>query len=72
MDLGRGPERVKLLRTQLAEGAGAPGVALDDALTIACGQGALRVVELQRAGKGPMRAQDFLRGVKIPAGTRLG
>ena len=72
MDLGRGPERVKLLRTQLAQGAGAPGVALDDALTVACGQGALRVTELQRAGKGPMRAQDFLRGVKIPAGTRLG
>jgi len=72
MDLGRGPERVKLLRARLAGGAGAPGVTLDDALTIACGQGALRIVELQRAGKGPMQARDFLRGVRIPAGTRLG
>ena len=72
MDLGRGPERVKLLRARLAGGAGAPGVTLDDALTIACGQGALRIVELQRAGKGPMQAQDFLRGVRIPAGTPLG
>jgi methionyl-tRNA formyltransferase len=71
IDLGRGAERVKILRTALATGAGAPGTALDDALTIACGEGALRLVEVQRAGKGPMRAVDFLRGVTLPAGTRL-
>ena len=71
IDLGRGAERVKILRTELAAGSGAAGTALDDALRIACGGGALRLVEVQRAGKGPMRAVDFLRGVKLPAGTQL-
>ena len=70
-DFGRGPERVKVLRSALAEGAGAPGVALDDALTIACGAGALRLVQLQRAGKGVMRADEFLRGQRAPAGMRF-
>ena len=70
-DFGRGPERVKALRTTFADGEGAAGVALDDALRIACGEGALRIVELQRAGKAPMKAVDFLRGVRVPAGTRF-
>jgi methionyl-tRNA formyltransferase len=65
-------ERLKVLRTAVAEGSGAPGTALDDALTIACGTGAVRLVTVQRAGKGPMPAADFLRGTPVAAGTRLG
>jgi len=44
---------------------------LDDRLTVACGEGAVRLVEVQRAGKQPMKAEEFLRGVNVPAGTRL-
>ena len=44
-DLGKGPERVKVLRSTLADGGGAPGAVLDDELTIACGDGAVRLVE---------------------------
>ena len=64
-------ERVKVLRTQLAEGRGPPGSVLDDALTIACGEGALRVLEVQRSGKRPMAAGEFLRGFPLGLGTRL-
>ena len=63
--------RVKALRTTLARGSGAPGTALDDNLTIACGDGALRLVQIQRAGKQPMQAGDFLRGTPVKPGTRL-
>lgn len=56
------PMRLKLLRVERAAGHGTPGALLDDALTIACGEGAIRVVQLQRAGKGPMSAAEFLRG----------
>ncbi len=63
--------RVKVLRSTLASGSGAPGTALDDALTIACGEGAVRLVELQKAGKQPMGAATFLNGNDVPAGTRL-
>jgi methionyl-tRNA formyltransferase len=63
--------RVKILRTIKGEGAGAPGTVLDDRLTIACGEGAVRIVQLQRSGKQPMNADDFLRGVPIRAGARL-
>jgi methionyl-tRNA formyltransferase len=70
-DFGKGVERVKVLRSTLAEGQGAPGAALDAALTIACGEGAIRLVEVQRSGKAPMLAQDFLRGTKVAAGTVL-
>jgi len=65
------PERIKVLRTTVTAGAGAPGALLDDALTIACGEGAVRVVEVQRSGKRPMTAAEFLRGFPLPAGTRL-
>lgn len=71
-DLGKGPERVKVLRSLVAKGSGAPGVVLDEAPTIACGEGAIRLLELQRAGKSPMKAEDFLRGAKLPVGTLLG
>ena len=64
--------RVKALRASLAEGAGAPGEALDDRLTIACGEGAIRLTELQREGRGPLPAEAFLRGLPVPRGARLG
>jgi methionyl-tRNA formyltransferase len=57
--------RVKILRCELFKGAGAPGAVLDDQLTIACGDGAIRIIELQRAGKAPMKAADFLRGTPM-------
>jgi methionyl-tRNA formyltransferase len=63
--------RVKALRSAEADGKGAPGTALDNELTIACGTGAVRLIEVQRAGKQPMRAPDFLRGSPVPEGTRL-
>ena len=63
-DFGRGPERIKVLRAQPCEGAGAPGALLGDELTVACGAGALRLIEIQRAGKAPMKPQEFLRGVR--------
>ncbi len=72
VDCGKGPERLKVLRTLRADGAGTAGTALDDALTVACGSGAVRLAEVQRAGSRPMRAEDFLRGTRIPAGTRFG
>jgi methionyl-tRNA formyltransferase len=63
--------RVKLLRTTTADGSGVPGVVLDDRLTIACGEGAVRIVQLQRAGRQPMNADEFLRGAPIAYGSRL-
>jgi methionyl-tRNA formyltransferase len=69
MPLEGGTQRVKLLRCERADGSGTPGELLDDRLTIACKDGALRILELQRAGKQPMKGQEFLRGtpVKLPA-----
>jgi len=64
-------QRVKLLASRRAEGSGAPGEVLDDALTVACGQGAVQLLRLQRSGKGPQDAAAFLRGLPVPAGTRL-
>ena len=63
-DFGRGPERIKVLRAQVCDGAGAPGALLGDELTVACGAGALRLIEIQRAGKAPMKPKEFLRGVR--------
>jgi methionyl-tRNA formyltransferase len=63
--------RIKTLRTTLADGSGAPGTVLDDKLTIACGDGAIRLIQIQRAGKQPMSAEDFLRGTPVKAGTRV-
>jgi methionyl-tRNA formyltransferase len=63
--------RVKVLRTARAEGEGSPGTVLDDAATIACGAGAVRLVEVQRAGRRPMSADEFLRGTRFSAGMRL-
>ncbi|MFA9442804.1 MAG: methionyl-tRNA formyltransferase [Hyphomicrobium sp.] len=64
-------ERIKVLRSALADGAGAPGEVLDESLTVACGDDAVRLVELQRAGKKPMRTEEFLRGFSLVRGTRF-
>lgn len=66
-----GAGRIKVLRTTRGEGSGDPGTVVDDRLTVACGDGAIRIVELQRAGGKPMKAEDFLRGTPVAAGTRL-
>jgi methionyl-tRNA formyltransferase len=66
-----GEARVKLLRCELAEGSGLPGELLDDRLTIACKEGAVRVLEMQRAGKQPMKADEFLRGTPLRPPARL-
>ena len=65
------PVRVKVLRTTRGEGSGVPGTVLDDRLTIACGDGALRLLQLQRAGKQAMTVDEFLRGTIVAAGTRV-
>jgi methionyl-tRNA formyltransferase len=67
----RGPVRVKVLLSIQAEGDGAPGEVLDDRLLIACGQGAVRLLRLQREGRGPQQADEFLRGFQIPVGACL-
>jgi methionyl-tRNA formyltransferase len=64
-------ERVRALRTTFVELSGTPGAVLDDYLTIACGEGAVRLTELQRAGKRPMPAEEFLRGVKLGPGMAV-
>ena len=64
-DLGKGLERIRGLRSTLAEGSGAAGTVLDD-LIVACGTGAVRLIELQRAGKQPVKAAEFLRGLRSP------
>jgi methionyl-tRNA formyltransferase len=65
------PVRLKILRVEPVDGAGAAGALLDDRLTVACGAGAVRILELQRAGKAPMKSTDFLRGTPLKAGARF-
>lgn len=67
-----GAGRVRILRTTKGVGEGRPGQVLDDQLTIACGSGAVRLVELQRAGGKPMAAEEFLRGMPVPRGSMIG
>lgn len=64
-------ERIKVLRSQLAEGVGRPGEIVAQPLTVACGTGAVRLLRLQRAGRKPMDAQELLRGLPLPPGTLL-
>lgn len=71
MSLGGKPERIKILLATAVDGEGAPGTVIGDQLTIACGSGAIRIEKLQRAGKQPMAAADFLRGTRVAAGTKL-
>ncbi|MFK7938444.1 MAG: methionyl-tRNA formyltransferase [Roseovarius sp.] len=63
--------RLKLLTSRLAQGCGAPGQVLDDALTVACGRGAVQLLRLQRAGRGAQDSTEFLRGTPVPKGMRL-
>ncbi|WP_208981055.1 MULTISPECIES: methionyl-tRNA formyltransferase [unclassified Pseudovibrio] len=75
MDLGgKNPERVKILRSSVAEGSGVAGEVLvvdETTLTIACGSGAIKLVQVQRAGKKAMSADEFLRGSKLSAGDTV-
>lgn len=71
VDLAGKTERIRVLAATAVPGEGAPGTVLDDAMTIACGQGAIRVQQLQRAGKQPMATSDFLRGARLTPGTRV-
>ena len=71
VDLGKGPERVKVLRSEVAEGQGEAGTLLDGALTIACGQGAVRLTRVQRAGKAAMDAKTFQQGAQLKPGHRF-
>jgi methionyl-tRNA formyltransferase len=63
--------RVKILRGAISGGSGAPGELLDDRLAVACKDGTLRILELQRAGKAAMKAEDFLRGTPLKPPARL-
>src|SRR3974390_1352245 len=63
-----GGVRVKALRSIRGDGSGAPGRVLDEQLTIACGEGAVRLLQVQRAGKHPMPAEEFLPGPPVKAG----
>jgi methionyl-tRNA formyltransferase len=66
------PMRVKIIRTTRGEGSGVTGTLVDDKLTVACGEGAVRILELQRAGRGAMKADEFLRGTPVAPGARFG
>lgn len=66
------PERIKVLASELADGAGSAGEVLDDGLSVACGSGAVRLTRLQKAGGKPLAVEELLRGMPVPAGTRLG
>ena len=70
--VSRAPVRVKALLSGVEEGAGAAGQAIDERLLIACGEGAVRLLQVQREGKGAQDVETFVRGFPVPAGTRLG
>ncbi|MFI5011060.1 MAG: methionyl-tRNA formyltransferase [Hyphomicrobiales bacterium] len=70
-DLGKGKERIKVLRTSAVDAGGEPGTLTDQRATIACGSGALRLLTVQRAGRGPVSGEEFLRGVRLKPGARL-
>ncbi|WP_068877170.1 MULTISPECIES: methionyl-tRNA formyltransferase [unclassified Phenylobacterium] len=68
----KGPVRVKALLSAFEDETGEPGVTLDDRLLVATGEGAVRLLRVQREGKGPQEADVFLRGNPVPPGTKLG
>ena len=72
LEINGKPERVKVLASELAEGDGEAATVLDDALAIACGEGAVRLTRLQKAGGKPLAATEFLRGTHISKGTKVG
>jgi methionyl-tRNA formyltransferase len=67
----RGTVRVKALLSCAVEGDGEPGRVLDDELTIACGEGAVRILRAQREGRSPQDAADFLRGFPLRPGAQV-
>lgn len=69
---GGAEERLKVLNAVAVSGSGHPGEVLDGNLTVACAQGAVRLTQVQRAGKKPAGAHDFLRGFPLPPGSRIG
>ncbi|HEV2553586.1 MAG TPA: methionyl-tRNA formyltransferase [Bosea sp. (in: a-proteobacteria)] len=71
IDLGKGPERLKVLRTALAGGAAEPGMLLDEEGTVACAEGAVKLLQVQRAGGRPVSGAEFLRGARLSAGHKL-
>ncbi len=70
-DFGKGQERVKVLKATLGKDSGPPGTLLDNNGTISCSDGAVRLIQVQRAGKAPMAADEFLRGVRLGPGARF-
>lgn len=72
VDLGKGIERVKLLRSEVASGHGTPGTILDSGLVVACGKGAVRILQVQRSGGKPVDAAAFLRGTSLAPGLHIG
>ena len=64
-------KRIKLLEVEVSDGGGSPGQTLDDALTVACGMGALKILKLQKEGKAPVDAQAFLNGTPVPQGAQF-
>ena len=71
-DRGEGRVRIKALLSRVEDGAGEPGVTLDDRLLVACGDGAVRILRAQREGRAAQDAAELLRGFPIPPGARLG
>jgi methionyl-tRNA formyltransferase len=73
VELGKGPERVKVLRALAVDGSAVAGTLLDAEGTVACGTGAVRLTELRRAGKGGSASgAEFVRGARLMPGARLG
>jgi methionyl-tRNA formyltransferase len=64
-------ERVRAMHSTLTQGEGKPGTVLDDQLTVACGEGSVRLLQVQRAGKRPMPVAEFRRGAELPVGSLL-
>jgi methionyl-tRNA formyltransferase len=71
LDVAGAPERIKVLRAAVVDGEGEPGTILDDALTVACGKDAVRLLKVQRAGRGAVDAGAFLRGARVGPGDRF-
>ncbi|MEM8664946.1 MAG: methionyl-tRNA formyltransferase [Pseudomonadota bacterium] len=65
------PERLKLLEAEVVDGEGAPGALIGDDLSVACGDGAIRLLRVQRAGKGAVTVDEFLRGARLDEGARF-
>ncbi len=62
-------ERVKILRAEIAAGAGAPGAILDETMTVACDKGAIRILEAQRAGRTALSGAELMRRESVPVGA---